>query len=272
MATGSRCCELPYWPTRRREAPWISRLRLRCRCCSRGGSIGGVCSWAAPSSRALSVMARGAYAQTAAPSESHVSASRAVARRRGRRARRLPRRRRGALGRSVVRRFHGARCAGGGERRAADTRGGCRASGAVRLQLRRHRAVAARRYAPAAVRQPRISDRRRCCSLAGSRRARLAPSARSFASARPIVAYMQAAVGLSVVELERDGRWGYVRGSRYNRRVTAHTAMEIAGPARGHALLESARRSCAARVRHARQLRGRHDAVAHLCHGRRKRR
>ena len=41
---------------------------------------------------------------------------------------------------------------------------------------------------------------------------------------------MQAAVGLSVVELTRDARWGYVRGSRYNRRITAHTAMEIAGP------------------------------------------
>ena len=52
-----------------------------------------------------------------------------------------------------------------------------------------------------------------------------------------VVAYMQAAVGLSVVELTRDARWSYVRGSRYNRRITAHTAMEIAGPARSHVLL-----------------------------------
>jgi secreted PhoX family phosphatase len=48
---------------------------------------------------------------------------------------------------------------------------------------------------------------------------------------------MQAAVGLSVVELARQATWGYVQGSRYNRRVTAHTPMEIAGPARGHPLL-----------------------------------
>jgi len=51
------------------------------------------------------------------------------------------------------------------------------------------------------------------------------------------VAYMQAAVGLSVVELERDSRWRYRAGSRYNRRVTARTAIEISGPARAHPLL-----------------------------------
>jgi secreted PhoX family phosphatase len=48
---------------------------------------------------------------------------------------------------------------------------------------------------------------------------------------------MQASVGLSVVELERSAKWGYVRDSRYNRRITAHTPMEITGPARDHALL-----------------------------------
>ena len=52
-----------------------------------------------------------------------------------------------------------------------------------------------------------------------------------------VVAHMQAAVGLSVVELTRRSTWSYVRGSRYNRRVTTHSALEIAGPARGHALL-----------------------------------
>jgi secreted PhoX family phosphatase len=51
------------------------------------------------------------------------------------------------------------------------------------------------------------------------------------------VPYMQAAVGLSVVELTRGARWSYVRGSRFNRRITTHTAMELAGPARMHELL-----------------------------------
>jgi secreted PhoX family phosphatase len=55
------------------------------------------------------------------------------------------------------------------------------------------------------------------------------------------VAYMQAAVGLTVVELTRGRSWGYVNGSRYNRRVTAHTAMELSGPAREHPLLNPRR-------------------------------
>jgi len=60
----------------------------------------------------------------------------------------------------------------------------------------------------------------------------------AFVRERPAVAsHMQAAVGLSVVELERRGTWTYVRGSRYNRRVTARTPIEITGPARNHALL-----------------------------------
>jgi uncharacterized protein len=68
--------------------------------------------------------------------------------------------------------------------------------------------------------------------------AREARAVGPFVRERPsVVAYMQAAVGLSVVELVRGPKWGYVRDSRYNRRITAHTAMEIAGPARGHALL-----------------------------------
>jgi secreted PhoX family phosphatase len=51
------------------------------------------------------------------------------------------------------------------------------------------------------------------------------------------VAYMQAAVGLSLVELERGSTWSYRIGSRYNRRVTAATAIEISGPARTHPFL-----------------------------------
>ena len=60
----------------------------------------------------------------------------------------------------------------------------------------------------------------------------------AFVRERPsVVSYMQAAVGLSVVELARGAKWGYARGSRYNRRITSQTAMEITGPARSHALL-----------------------------------
>jgi secreted PhoX family phosphatase len=60
----------------------------------------------------------------------------------------------------------------------------------------------------------------------------------AFVKERPaVVAYMQAAVGLSIVELERKATWGYRVGSRYNRRVTAATPIEIAGPARMHPLL-----------------------------------
>jgi len=56
------------------------------------------------------------------------------------------------------------------------------------------------------------------------------------------VAYMQSAVGLSVVELERKSSgWGYRVGSRYNRRVTATTPIELAGPAREHPLLNPRR-------------------------------
>ncbi len=51
------------------------------------------------------------------------------------------------------------------------------------------------------------------------------------------VAYMQAAVGLSVVEIERDSAWRHRVGSSYNRRITAHTPIELAGPARDHPLL-----------------------------------
>jgi secreted PhoX family phosphatase len=44
------------------------------------------------------------------------------------------------------------------------------------------------------------------------------------------------AVGLSVVEIARgsDGRWSPVPGSRYNRRVTAESEIEIRGPCAGH--------------------------------------
>lgn len=49
-----------------------------------------------------------------------------------------------------------------------------------------------------------------------------------------------AAHGLSVVEVRKTaGRFGYVPASTFNRRVTPLTPIEIAGPARGHALLRT---------------------------------
>jgi len=43
-----------------------------------------------------------------------------------------------------------------------------------------------------------------------------------------------AAHGVSVVEIEsRNGQWEVVRGSRYNRRITADTRMQFTGPVRG---------------------------------------
>jgi secreted PhoX family phosphatase len=52
-----------------------------------------------------------------------------------------------------------------------------------------------------------------------------------------VVAYMQASVGLSVVELEFAGGWRFRPESRFNRRITAGTPMRLAGPAQNHPLL-----------------------------------
>ena len=46
--------------------------------------------------------------------------------------------------------------------------------------------------------------------------------------------------GLTAIELkEIDGRWQIVKDSPYNRRFTPDELMEIAGPARGHALMKT---------------------------------
>jgi len=47
--------------------------------------------------------------------------------------------------------------------------------------------------------------------------------------------------GLSVIEIaQTDGKWGIVKDSPYNRRVTPDTEMELTGPAAGHDLLKTA--------------------------------
>ncbi len=49
-----------------------------------------------------------------------------------------------------------------------------------------------------------------------------------------------AAHGGSVVEIERRrGKWQYRRHSRYNRRITGETPMQITGPAAGHPLMKT---------------------------------
>ena len=54
------------------------------------------------------------------------------------------------------------------------------------------------------------------------------------------VAWMQAAHGVSVLDLERGMRgWQVVRGGPSTRRITANTPMQIMGPARGDALMRT---------------------------------
>ncbi|MEY2625665.1 MAG: hypothetical protein RL412_1440 [Pseudomonadota bacterium] len=54
------------------------------------------------------------------------------------------------------------------------------------------------------------------------------------------VAWMQAAHGVSVLDLERGLRgWRVVRGGPSTRRITANTPMQIMGPARGDTLLQT---------------------------------
>lgn len=68
--------------------------------------------------------------------------------------------------------------------------------------------------------------------------ARLTRSRGPFVQQYPeSVACMQASVGLSVVEVDRERGWRPVLGSPFNRRITASTPFEFAGPAMRHELL-----------------------------------
>ncbi|MCI5969323.1 PhoX family protein [Helicobacter sp.] len=54
------------------------------------------------------------------------------------------------------------------------------------------------------------------------------------------VAYEQNAMGVSVFEIKRDGDgFKVVLDSPYNRRITAHTPMQISGPAKGHKSMQT---------------------------------
>src|SRR5690606_23030520 len=66
-------------------------------------------------------------------------------------------------------------------------------------------------------------------------------AARAYVETHPqIVAVSQAAQGVSIIEVVREhGVWKRVKRSRYARRITATTPIEIGGPARGAALMRT---------------------------------
>lgn len=54
------------------------------------------------------------------------------------------------------------------------------------------------------------------------------------------VAVSQASVGVSIVEIKKEaGEWRLVKNSRYARRITANTPIDIGGPARGAPLMKT---------------------------------
>src|SRR5690606_31137382 len=66
-------------------------------------------------------------------------------------------------------------------------------------------------------------------------------SSAAFARRHPqVVGVAQAAHGVSVIEVRRQrGRWRMVKDSKYNRRITANTPIDIGGPARGAELMRT---------------------------------
>jgi secreted PhoX family phosphatase len=74
---------------------------------------------------------------------------------------------------------------------------------------------------------------------------------RDFVRTNPqAVAVSKAAQGVSVIEIARQqGRWSLVKDSRFNRRITAETLIDVSGPARGAALLKTRGDASGTRVR-----------------------
>lgn len=71
------------------------------------------------------------------------------------------------------------------------------------------------------------------------------------AMTKDLVDIEMAAHGCSVVEIQKgaDGRWSWVRGSKYNRRITAlATEMRVGGPAAGHPRLQTVADSAGTRI------------------------
>ncbi|MBL8267331.1 MAG: PhoX family phosphatase [Steroidobacter sp.] len=66
-------------------------------------------------------------------------------------------------------------------------------------------------------------------------------ASRAFVKEHPQVAHVsKAAQGVSIVEIKRErGRWRFVKDSRFNRRITADTPIDIGGPARGASLMKT---------------------------------
>lgn len=66
-------------------------------------------------------------------------------------------------------------------------------------------------------------------------------ASRAYVKEQPqVAAVAKAAQGVSVIEVRRDrGRWKFIKNSRFNRRITADTPIDIGGPARGCALLRT---------------------------------
>ena len=91
-----------------------------------------------------------------------------------------------------------------------------------------------------------VTDRRGrhallCCNHEFVNRAIMFPP-RTGAAELELLRALMAAVGFSVVELERSGkgrRWRYIRGARLNRRITATTPFLLTGAAAGDPLLQT---------------------------------
>jgi len=83
----------------------------------------------------------------------------------------------------------------------------------------------------------------------GYRAAQQAGAAADFIRSHPqCVAFMQAAVGVSIAHFQSATDWALKTDSPFNRRITANTPMELSGPARGHELLKTAQDDTGTRV------------------------